>query len=237
MEDRPHLTGYFWIVQEDADEYTYQEAETYDDEFDDDFLNFRDDSEGPSNRRASSSNGRRRSTRTAVLNANGKRETAQEEPWAQWRGERRSTRLGAPADTQLDPEPPNKRRARTEDSTMSTGSVDAASTASHGAKNGLKLKNSGAAALKPTEIALEQIAGKKRSKFWVYAVEPVSGAEPAPPPDPANGASSAGDGSEMNGHESDMEIDSPPSGPGKGNGNGREFDRSLDGSLSPLNSA
>ncbi|KAJ7110032.1 hypothetical protein C8R44DRAFT_270447 [Mycena epipterygia] len=222
--------------EEDADEYTYQEAETYDDEFDDDFLNFRDDSEGPSNRRASSSNGRRRSTRTAVLNANGKRETAQEEPWAQWRGERRSTRLGAPADTQLDPEPPNK-RARTEDSTMSTGSADAASTTSHGAKNGLKLKTSGAAALKPTEIALEQIAGKKRSKFWVYAVEPIPGAEPAPPPDPANGASSAGDGSEANGHESDMEIDSPPSAPGNGNGNGREFDRSLDGSLSPLNSA
>ncbi|KAJ7161397.1 hypothetical protein C8R43DRAFT_992731 [Mycena crocata] len=220
--------------EEDADEYTYQEAETYEDEFDDDFLNFRDDSEGPSNRRASSSNGRRRSTRTAVLNANGKREAAQEEPWAQWRGERRSTRLGAPPDTQLDSEPRNK-RARTEDSTMSTGSVDAPSTASHGAKNGVKLKTSGAAALKPTEIALEQIAGKKRSRFWVYAVEPAPGAEdePAPPPDPANGASSAGDMS-ANGH-SDMEIDSPPSGPG--NGNGREFDRSLDGSLSPLNSA
>ncbi|KAJ7492443.1 hypothetical protein FB451DRAFT_1218323 [Mycena latifolia] len=223
--------------EDDADEYTYQEAETYDDEFDDDFLNFRDESEGPSNRRASSSNGRRRSTRTAVLNANGKREAAQEEPWAQWRGERRSTRLGAPPDTQLDLEPRNK-RARTEDSTMSTGSVDAASTASAGVKNGLKLKTSGAAALKPTEIALEQIAGKKRSKFWVYAVEPIPGAEPAPPPpDPANGGSSAGDSqmSDTNGHDSDMEIDSPPA---LGKGNGREeFERSLDGSLSPLESS
>ncbi|KAJ7751300.1 hypothetical protein DFH07DRAFT_826810 [Mycena maculata] len=224
--------------EEDADEYTYQEAEPYDDELDDDFLNFRDDSEGPSNRRASSSNGRRRSTRTAVLNANGKRETVEEEPWAQWRGERRSTRLGAPAETQLDSEPRNK-RARTEDSTMSTGSVDAASTASHGATaNGLKLKTSGAAALKPTEIAMEQIAGKKRSKFWVYAVEPIPGAELAPPEsDLVNGgASSAGDSqmSETNENNSDMEIDSPPSGPG--NGNDRERG-SLDGSLSPLNSA
>jgi hypothetical protein len=124
---------------------------------------------------------------------------------------------------------------------MSTGSVDAASTASHSAKNGLKLKTSGAAALKPTEIALEQIAGKRRSKFWVYAVEPIPGAqtEPAADSDPAHngGASSAGDShmSESNGQNSDMEIDSPP--PGPGNGNGREFDRGLDGSLSPLNSA
>lgn len=225
--------------EEDADEYTYQEAETYDDEFDDDFLNFRDDSEGPSNRRASTSNGRRRSTRTAVINANGKREAAQEEPWAQWRGERRSTRLGAPAETQLDLEPHNK-RARTEDSTMSTGSVDAASTASIGpVKNGLKLKTSGAAALKPTEIALEQIAGKKRSKFWVYAVEPIAGTESEPPPpDPVNGASSAGDShmsEETNGHDSDMDLDSPPP-PEKANGRD-EFERSLDGSLSPLNSA
>ncbi|KAJ7619207.1 hypothetical protein DFH06DRAFT_78641 [Mycena polygramma] len=230
--------------EEDADEYTYQEAENYDDEFDDDFLNFRDDSEGPSNRRASSSAGRRRSTRTAVVNANGKREAAQEESWPQWRGERRSTRLGAHPDMQLDVEPRSK-RARTEDSTMSTGSVDAASTASHGAKNGgatngLKLKTSGAAALKPNEVALEQIAGKRRSKFWVYAVEPIPGAEgPADDSNPANGdASSSVDDShlaETNGHESDMEIDTPP--PGPTNGNGREVDRSLEGSLSPLNSA
>lgn len=189
------------------------------------------------------------------MNANGKRE-AEEEPWGQWRGERRSTRLGAPPDTQLDPEPRTK-RARTEDSTMSTGSVDAPSTTSHGAKNGLKLKASGAAALKPNEVAMEQIAGKKRSKFWVYAVEPIPGAETAAPPDsdamngsasspemengkrpnfreytdeptergPVNGgASSAGD----SGHSSDMEIDSPPPGPGNGRG--------PDGSASPLNS-
>ncbi|KAJ7170061.1 hypothetical protein C8R46DRAFT_1091016 [Mycena filopes] len=225
--------------EEDADEYTYQ-AETYDDEMDDDFLNFRDESEGPSNRRASSSNGRRRSTRTAVVNANGKREAAQEEQWPQWRGERRSTRLGAPPETQLDAEPRGK-RARTEDSTMSTGSVDAASNASHGAKNGLKLKNSGAAALKPTEIALEQIAGKRRSKFWVYAVEPIPGAEPVADLDPVNGggASSTGDSqmADVNENQSDMEMDTPPPPAANANGNGREFDRSLDGSLSPLNSA
>ncbi|KAJ6520003.1 hypothetical protein C8R45DRAFT_953541 [Mycena sanguinolenta] len=229
--------------EDDADEYTYQEAEAYDDEFDDDFLNFRDESEGPSTRRASSSTGRRRSTRTAVVNANGKRE-AQEDQWVQWRGERRSTRLGAPPDTQLDVEPRNK-RARTEDSTMSTGSVDAASTTSHGAKDGLKLKSSGAAALKPNEVAMEQIAGKKRSKYWVYAVEPaaepMSGVETLAPPNPVlNGDTSIDESNghssdaALNGHESDMEMDSPSPEPGNGNINGRSFDRGLDGSPSPL---
>ncbi|KAJ7925964.1 hypothetical protein B0H13DRAFT_1974060 [Mycena leptocephala] len=162
--------------EEDADEYTYQAPEAYDDELDDDYLNFRDDLRDPA---------------TVGL-------PAQEESW-QWRGERRSTRLGAPPDTQLDPEPRNK-RARTEDSTMSTGSVDAASTASHSAKNGLKLKTSQGKAV--------QILGLRPGDSHM---------------------------SESNGQNSDMEIDSPP--PGPGNGNGREFDRGLDGSLSPLNSA
>lgn len=116
---------------------------------------------------------------------------------------------------------------------MSTGSGDAASTASHAASsNGVKLKASGAAALRPNEIAMEQIAGKKRSKFWVYAVEPVPGAQPGtPPPDAVNGASSADD-SEANGRDS-MDIDGPPNGhDGPPNGHGREL--SLEGSLSPV---
>jgi hypothetical protein len=35
-------------------------------------------------------------------------------------------------------------------------------------------KPSGAAAIKPTEVAIEQVAGRKKSRFWYYAVEPVS---------------------------------------------------------------
>ena len=42
-------------------------------------------------------------------------------------------------------------------------------------ENGIKVKRSGAAALKPTEVAVEQIAGRKKSKFWVYAIEPIPG--------------------------------------------------------------
>lgn len=44
-----------------------------------------------------------------------------------------------------------------------------------GDSSGLKLKIRGAAAVKPTEVAMDQIAGRKRSKFWFYAVEPAPG--------------------------------------------------------------
>lgn len=69
-------------------------------------------------------------------------------------------------------------------------SNDTAGAEKTGVANGVRVKTSGAAALKPTEIALEQIAGKKRSKFWVYAVEPVASVEPTPdalagPPTPS----------------------------------------------------
>ncbi|KAF9459832.1 hypothetical protein BDZ94DRAFT_1224190 [Collybia nuda] len=167
--------------EDDADEYTYQEDEAPDEEFDDDdFLNFRTDAPDRAKKlRIPAVVGQRRSSRAATkLNTNGKRESSSES-WSHWRGERRSSRLGAPAEVQLDVEPPLK-RARTEESTISTQSSDHATTGTTNGKtqsnsNGLKIKISGAAALKPTEIALEQIAGKKRSKFWVYAVEPIPG--------------------------------------------------------------
>jgi hypothetical protein len=44
-----------------------------------------------------------------------------------------------------------------------------------GDPSGLKLKIRGAAAVKPTEVAMDQIAGRKKSKFWFYAVEPAPG--------------------------------------------------------------
>nr|GAT48411.1 predicted protein [Mycena chlorophos] len=189
-------SGFEEEEEADGDEYTYQEAEMDDD----DFLNFRDEDDERPNKRWVAG-GVRRSSRTAVLNANGKRE-AQEEHY--WRGERRSARLGAPPETQLDLEP-QKKRARTEDSTMSTGSGDAESTTSHGVANG-QLKNSVASALRPNEVAVEQVAGKKRSKFWVYAVEGDSEKGPSPAPEVSPGPESNGAAS-ANGHESDMEVD------------------------------
>ena len=95
-------------------------------------------------------------------------------------------RLGAPTDTQLDGPPPPK-RARTDDSAVSGNSGDA--PVQSGKANGsLKVKVNGAAAMKPTEMAVETVAGKKKSKFWYYAVEPIPG-----PPAP-NGAAPTSNG-------------------------------------------
>ncbi|KAF7303177.1 hypothetical protein MKEN_01281400 [Mycena kentingensis (nom. inval.)] len=208
--------------QDEGDEYTYQEADN--DDFDD-FDEINED-EGSSRRQG----GTRRSTRTAVLNANGKREA--EDPWANWRGERRSTRLGAPPETQLEQLEPQKKRARTEESTVSTGSGDHGSTASHGVSpsngNGVKLKGSAAAALRPNEVALEQIAGKKKSKFWVYAIEPSAEPEPSAGADEAlleNGAETTNGKDEA--HGSDMEVDGTPPAPAPPPANGMKVERSV----------
>lgn len=165
------------IFKEDQDEYTYQEQE--DDEYEDqitfdDLAEYRDATTS-NGRRATASTGRRRSTRTSNASSNGRRGAADDE-WGEWRGERRSTRLGAVAETQLDG--PQPRRARTVDSTNSGNSGDGQSSNSHVASgSGLKIKINGAAAIKPTETAVESVAGKKKSKFWYYAVEPIQ--EPA----------------------------------------------------------
>ncbi|KAG6910536.1 hypothetical protein DXG01_009955 [Tephrocybe rancida] len=223
-------------IAEDADEYAYQEEDAQDEEFDeDDFLNFRDAPNGSHKRRSEASIGeRRRSTRTAAtkLNGNGKRESSAES-FSHWRGERRSSRLAPDANFDLNP-PPTK-RARTEESTLSTNSAEAASTSTSGAPhNGLRLKKSGAAALKPNEIALEQIAGKKKSKFWVYAVEPAPNAPQAQlvAGETGNGAT----GMETNGYANGNGAHTAPSPPPPENGAKMNFDRSLEGSLSPLNS-
>lgn len=168
-------------------------------------------------RGTASSVGTRRSTRSNVVNASKQKRELEEDPWSQWRGERRSARLGAPPELQLDPEPPHK-RARTEESSIGTGSPPPE-------KNGLRLKSSSAAALKPNEVAMEQVAGKKRSKFWVYAVEPALNDTTL-----TNGSASTG----MNGHTADHgddyhSYDEP------GN-RSVEYERSTTGSLSPPHS-
>ncbi|KAF5323365.1 hypothetical protein D9611_005668 [Ephemerocybe angulata] len=137
-----------------GDDYRYQ------DEMDE------EDVPGGSRKRKSAPAPTRRSGRTT--NKPSTREASPADSWKNWRGERRSTRLGAPSDTQLDGEPASK-RSRT-DSVASGTSAEDLPSVTNGAINGIKVKHSGAAALKPTEVAVEQIAGKKKSKFWVYAV-------------------------------------------------------------------
>ncbi|KAJ3721709.1 hypothetical protein C8R42DRAFT_607398 [Lentinula raphanica] len=162
--------------EDDGDDYTYQEDEGYEEE---DLADYGQDSGSRRSSRRNQSQtvfeGQRRSSRSAVVNANGKRE-AEQDKWKNWRGERRSARLGAPEEILLDYVPPTK-RARTEDSAVSTNSSEADPLPSNGSQS-IRLKTTGAAALKPTEFAAEQIVGKKKSKYWVYAVEPIPGVVP-----------------------------------------------------------
>ncbi|KAI8968152.1 hypothetical protein BD414DRAFT_504263 [Trametes punicea] len=150
---------------EDADEYTYQSQD--DDEYDD-HMDVDDDMEDIGTRRRAVA-GTRRSTRSSAVNGNSR---ANDDEWSDWRGERRSMRLGAPADIQLDGLPQRRRRARPPDQ-------------SHSA---LKIKINGAAKIKPTEMAVEAVPGKKKSKFWYYAVEPIPG-----PPVPTDAAATSHD--------------------------------------------
>jgi hypothetical protein len=149
-----------------------------------------------------SDGGTRRSTRTVAttsIKSNGKRGEADE--WTSWRGERRSTRLGAPATTQDIAVPPPTKRARTDDSSVSAYSEAQAPVPKPAPRN-----KKSAAALKPTEYALEQVAGKKKSKYWFYAVEPVAG------PSEASSLLSRAEASAANGGGSKAEP------PGAGNG-------------------
>ena len=221
------LTYYFWNPQDDgADEYTYQDEDGRDEEYEREFMN---ETNGVRKTRASSSNvAPRRSTRTSTMNANGKRESSSDS-WL-WRSERRSSRL-AGGEPLPDVEPPHK-RARTEESTTSAHSNDLMPPGNHGVSNGVRVKTLGAAALKPTEIALEQIAGKKRSKFWVYAVEPIPGAPPLSEPSLTNEEAL----SDVNGRVTNNGNKSSRSPEANCLPNQRDYDRSLEGSFSPMNS-
>ncbi|KAG8219505.1 hypothetical protein J3R82DRAFT_451 [Butyriboletus roseoflavus] len=131
----------------------------------DGFLDFRPETRG--RRRAAGIPPQRRSTRVT----RGKRGSP-DLSLQEWRGERRSSRLGASEDMQLDHPP---KRARTEDSTTSSGSVGLPGSEVAPPEKEQKVRNEGAAAIKPNEIPMEQVRGKKKSKFWYYAVEPIAG--------------------------------------------------------------
>ena len=144
------------VFQEDGDEYKQEEDE---EDLDAGYGRSR------GSRRGAATEGTRRSARTtSTSKANGKRAAPDE--WAQWRGERRSTRLGAPNTTQDITPAPEPKRAKTDESSVSAYSDG------HSSKGTGPSKDS-AAALKPTEFATEQVNGRKKSKFWYYAVEPT----------------------------------------------------------------
>lgn len=180
--------------EDDADEYTLEEEDD-DDEFE--RTNDFDSHEKRATRRATGLQVQRRSTRVT----RGKRPSP-EIPAYEWRGERRSSRLGASEDTHVDRPP---KRARTEESRSSPGSTVGNVLAPSSTDGSSKPKTNGAAAVKPTEIAVEQVGGKKKSKFWFYAVEPIH----LPT---ANGRTAAGDSAAStatNGHHHDGDTGPP----------------------------
>jgi len=172
---------YVYFNGEDEEEEEEEEFvdDNYDDRMDDeaDFINDdpmsdEEEDEGGFGRRrprraaAIAGTERRRSTRTTVTNGHSNRNSNTE-----WRGERRSSRLGTTGDLWID-QPPLK-RAR----------IGGSATPSlHEEIMDLdpQPESSKATALRPNEVALPVIAGKKKSKFWFYAVEPI--------PDVAQGA-------------------------------------------------
>ena len=180
---------------------------------------------GPTSSRRTSS---RRSARNVTANSNGA------DTWSLWRGERRSSRLGAPPEVQLDDFP--RKRARTEESIGSISSADfgrdrySSGTPLRETSATAATKTHGAASVKPTEIAMEQIGGKRKSKFWFYAVEPIP--EPGGQAVTSTNGASTSNGRTNNGHVGppDKEESVPAN---SVNGSDMDIDRSLEGSLSP----
>ena len=119
-----------------------------------------------------------------------------------------------------------QKRARTEESTTSSGSVGLPGPEAAPPEGEQTVKNQGAAAVKGNEIPMEQVNGKKKSKFWYYAVEPVPGP-----------ARSSILGSQIltttngNGHNSTSNGWSPP---GPESNDGMDVDRCVDGPPSPF---
>jgi hypothetical protein len=135
---------------------------------------------------------------------------------------------------QLDDFP--RKRARTEESTGSISSADFghdrySSGTPMGETSGAgPTKKHGAASVKPTEVAMEQVGGKKKSKFWFYAVEPIPGQVAT---STTNGASASEmDDHPTNGHMRPPDKDSR-SQEDSASGIDMDVDRSLEGSLSP----
>ena len=152
--------------KDDTDEYKFDDENDDDDAFDhDDFLNPRPETRG--RRRAAGIPPQRRSTRVTRAKRGSPDSSVHE-----WRGERRSARLGAPEDMQLDR--PQK-RARTEESMTSCGSVGFPGSEVAPPEGEQKVRNQGTATMKPNKVPVEQANGKKKSKFWYYAVEPIAG--------------------------------------------------------------
>ncbi|KAG1828108.1 hypothetical protein EV424DRAFT_1387217 [Suillus variegatus] len=208
--------------EDDVDEYQFEEDNDYDDE------PFAEDNFG-----SSRSHGRRQPAATAQRRSTRATKTKRPSPDLsafEWKGERRSARLGPSEETPV--ERPSK-RARTEESTMSSTSAGWPPVLPAENSNGVsKAKANGAAAVKPTEIAVEQLGGKKKSKFWFYAVEPISAPSDVLPP--GGSGSTSLNGYEYNGDTGRSGTSSNTSLPTHGKGDAMDIDSQREFGLSPV---
>ncbi|KAI0082084.1 hypothetical protein K474DRAFT_1741576 [Panus rudis PR-1116 ss-1] len=202
--------------EEEHDEYVYQEDQDYEMNVDDEDFQADDLAGG---RRST----RKRSTRSKYSG------NADVDEWGGWRGERRSARLGRNAEPQWDA--PLAKRTRRETSVQSTTSGDTQGAGP--SSSGLKIKIGGAAAVKPTETIVEAVAGKKKSKFWVYAVEPVEAPNTTVQPTPITSEPTANG---TNGHRYMGTEPTTGSSNGPPSTNEDGYERSMEGSLSPSRS-
>jgi hypothetical protein len=167
------LIALYFVKNDDNDDYKY--VEDMDDFIDDGDL----DEEAPSGshrrRHTRSSNlspfiEPRRSSRAAVLNSRKRpAETSPLDPTTglEWRGERRSSRLGNAPPIAFDDDdlPPPPKRAKSSLGGSSVPPDD--SPAGSG---------SGPGPSAPPIVDAAPLVGKKKSKFWYYTVEPIPGA-------------------------------------------------------------
>jgi hypothetical protein len=118
----------------------------------------------------------RRSGRTTNLR---KRPSEAESP-QEWRGERRSSRVATRGgdsshyDDNDDGDPEARPRKRSRMSSTGTAPEDETLVTTQNGSNGVGSSSKpagGASRLKPNERLVEAVTGKKKSKFWYYAVE------------------------------------------------------------------
>ena len=116
-----------------------------------------------------------------------RKRTADSDGLQEWRGERRSSRIVAKVDGPRSAydereglgEPDERPRKRSRMSSTGSGPDDERPTTgsasgnngSAAASSSLNKSISGASGIKPHERVVEAVAGKKKSKFWFYAVE------------------------------------------------------------------
>ncbi|KZT43742.1 hypothetical protein SISSUDRAFT_1039618 [Sistotremastrum suecicum HHB10207 ss-3] len=202
---------------DDRDEYRFEEDEEMDVDngfdYDEDGWDSAAGANGGRRLRNGHARGNDEGRRRSLRQTNGKRKSTDPDEQTEWRGERRSRRLGNTTDDPMDEGPPRK-PSRTEESSEGGGASSVQNSGGEGQSSHsfekTKLRATGAAALKPTETAVEALNGKKGGKYWFYAVEPaVESTIPQVRDEAAEGSTLKPPSHRTNGHPKRIESTEP----------------------------